>query len=103
MIIYNETINIEESYEAEWLSWMQEHHIPKTMNTGLFVSSKMTKVLVEEKMGGATYSIQYSCENAEKLSDYQTRYATKLQEEHNAKYDGKFVAFRTILKVIIEF
>ncbi|MAZ30773.1 MAG: hypothetical protein CMP57_01620 [Flavobacteriales bacterium] len=103
MIIYNVTVNIEESSEYEWLLWMQKHHIPRVMKTGLFVSSKMTKVLIEEQTGGVTYSIQYSCENKKKLSDYQTIYAPKLQKEHEVKYAGKFVAFRTLLKVICEF
>lgn len=103
MIIYNITVNIEESIETEWLIWMKQIHIPKVMKTGLFIASKMSKVLVKEQMGGITYSIQYSCENKEKLTDYQIRYAPKLEEEHAAKYTGKFVAFKTLLKVVSEF
>ena len=55
MIIYNVTINIEESISQEWMSWMQKTHIPEVMNTGMFVSAKMTRVMVEEQMGGITY------------------------------------------------
>ena len=96
MIIYNVTVNIEESAEQEWLTWMKETHIPEVMKTGLFESAKMAKVLVEEQMGGKTYSIQYSCTS-------QAKYAQKLQQEHTKKYQGKFVAFRTLLEVISEF
>jgi phosphoribosylamine-glycine ligase len=102
MIIYNVTVNIEESIEQEWLQWMKDTHIPDVMKTGMFLSSKMTHVLVEEQMGGKTYSIQYTCENKETLDEYEQNYAPALQKDHNDKYQGKFVAFRTLLEVIHE-
>lgn len=103
MIIYNVTVNIEESVQQQWLAWMKETHIPEVMNTGMFVAAKMCRVLVEEQMGGITYSIQYSCESKAKLDEYQAKFAPKLQQEHTKKYQGKFVAFRTLLEVISEF
>ena len=103
MIIYNVTINIEESISQEWLYWMEKTHIPEVMNTGMFVSAKMTRVMVEEQMGGITYSIQYSCESKSKLDEYQIQFAQKLQQKHTQKFKGKFVAFRTLLEVISDF
>jgi len=102
MIIYNVTVNIEESVEQEWLQWMKDTHIPDVMKTGMFLSSKMTLVLVEEQMGGKTYSIQYTCKSKETLDEYEQNYAPALQKDHNDKYQGKFVAFRTLLEVIHE-
>ena len=52
MIIYNVTINIEESQAKNGYYWMQKIHIPEVMNTGMFISAKMTRVMVEEQMGG---------------------------------------------------
>jgi len=103
MIIYNVTVNIEESIEQEWLEWMKEKHIPDVMNTKMFVSAKMTKVLVNEEMGGVTYSVQYSCESMAILNEYQEKFAPELKREYAKKYEGKFVAFRTLLEVVQEF
>lgn len=103
MIIYNITLNIEESAQQEWLKWMSETHIKEVLNTGTFTSAKMSKVLVEEQMGGITYSIQYTCESQEKLDVYNKDFAPALQAEHNNKFQGKFVAFRTLMEVISEF
>lgn len=103
MIIYNVTVNIEESVEKEWVDWMTKVHIPDVMATNMFLSAKMTKVLVEEQMGGKTYSIQYTCESHTILDEYQTKFAQKLQQEHTQKFQGKFVAFRTLLEVISEY
>lgn len=102
-MIYNVTINIEESIRQEWLYWMQKTHIPEMMGTGLFHSAKMTRVLVEEQMGGHTYSIQYSCESKSKLDQYKHKFASNLEEKHAKKFEGKFVDFRTLLEVISDF
>jgi hypothetical protein len=103
MIIYNVTVNIEESVQQEWLKWMNETHIAEVLNTGMFTAAKMSKVLVEEQMGGVTYSIQYTCESQKKLDVYNQNFAPALQTKHNNKFQGKFVAFRTLMGVISEF
>ena len=59
MYIYNVTINVEDSVVKDWLQWIRPH-ILEVLKTGKFVSAKLTQVLVEEEMGGLTFSIQYT-------------------------------------------
>ena len=99
MIIYNVTVNIEDSVHDEWLDWMKRQHIPAVMGTGYFLENKICKVLVEEE-SGSTYSIQYTCANMKDLQEYQEKKAPQLQREHAEKYKEKFVAFRTLLEVV---
>ncbi|MEO8589060.1 MAG: DUF4286 family protein, partial [Flavobacteriales bacterium] len=47
MILYNVTINIDLDVEREWLVWMKETHIPEVMATGLFLESRMFRVLAD--------------------------------------------------------
>ena len=101
MIIYNVTVNIEDEIHHDWLTWMKEVHIPDVMNTGCFVEHKICKVLSrQEDEVGHTYAIQYTCETENHLTQYQEVFAPKLQKEHLNRYEGKFVAFRTILKIV---
>jgi len=102
MYIYNVTINIDETVHLEWLTWM-ETQIPKVLNTGRFISAKLTEVLVEEDMGGRTYSVQYTANNREDLEDYYKNEADKLRSEGLKKFGDKMLAFRTELKLIKEF
>ncbi len=102
MYIYNVTVNIEESVRDEWLNWMEDH-IPDVLATGKFISAKMTEVLVEEEMGGVTYSIQYTAKTREDLDNYYKYDAPKLQSDGMKRFADKMVAFRTELKVINEF
>lgn len=101
MYIYNVTINIDESVHLEWLNWM-EKHILDVLNTGRFLSAKLTEVLVEEEMGGKTYSVQYTANTREDLDDYYKFDADELRKD-GLKFANKMVTFRTELKVINEF
>ena len=98
-IIYNVTVNIDDSVHDEWLRWMKEKHIPDVMNTGCFLENKICRILVNEE-SGTSYSIQYTCESMEKLNEYRQKHAPRLQKEHSERYRDKFVAFRTLLEII---
>src|ERR1051326_3941022 len=103
MIIYNVTINIDDSVHDKWMAWMMEKHIPEIMATGKFFQSKFVKVLVVEEMGGTTYSIQYFAENKEKLDEYYNDHAPAFREEGARLFGDKMLAFRTELELIKEF
>lgn len=98
MYIYNVTVNIEDDAHDEWMQWMKEVHIPDVMATNMFLSNKVCEVMVDGEKG-KTYSIQYEVKDMETLKLYSQVYAPKLQAEHKAKFENKFVAFRTILRV----
>ena len=100
MIIYNVTINIDESVHDEWLSWMQDKHLPDMLATGKFTHAKMVKVLVEEDMGGVTYSVQYTTKDKQTLESYYREDADRLRADAQKMFPNKFVAFRTELEVI---
>ncbi|MCM8570989.1 DUF4286 family protein [Gramella jeungdoensis] len=101
MIIYNVTINVQEDIHDEWLKWMKEEHIPDMLDTKKFSKALMTKVMVQEPMGGITYSVQYTTESREMLQRYYDENAEDLRSRSKA-FEGKFVAFRTELEVITE-
>lgn len=102
MIIYNVTINVEEDIHDSWLTWMKTEHIPEMLATGKFSKALMTKVLVEEELGGITYSIQYTTNNIETLHKYYAEDAENLRAK-SSLFEGKFVAFRTELEIVSEF
>jgi len=97
-IIYNVTVNIDLEVHDEWYSWMKSSHIPDVLETGMFLEARFSKILAEES-GGLSYSIQYLCANSDLLDQYQKEHAPRLQDEHNLKFQGKFAAFRTILRL----
>lgn len=101
MYIYNVTINIDESVHDRWLTWMKSEHIPAMLATGKFYKALMTRVVVEEEMGGKTYSVQYTTNSKETLEKYYAENAADLRTL-SKEFEGKLVTFRTELEVIGE-
>lgn len=102
MYIYNVTLSIDESIHEEWLKWIH-NHIPEVLATGKFISAKLTQVLVDEDMGGVTYSIQYTAKTREDLDLYYKEDADRLRTGGMLKFADKMLAFRTELKIVNEF
>ncbi|MDG1731123.1 MAG: DUF4286 family protein [Algibacter sp.] len=102
MIIYNVTVNIDESIHDEWLIWIKEH-IPKVLGTGKFEKATLSKILVEEDLGGMSYSIQYRSYSREALDAYYKEDAEKLRNDSLKKFADKMLAFRTELQIVDEY
>jgi len=103
MYIYNVTTNITEESHDKWVKWMKEIHIPEVLSTGKFLSAKFTKVLVEEDMGGFTYSVQFGVQDKATLERYYEEDASKLRESVQRNFAGTYVSFRTELEVVDEY
>jgi len=102
MIIYNVTTNIHETVHQQWLEWMQQKHIPEILALGKFSSARLVKVLVEEEMGGITYSAQYITDSKATLEKYYQEDAPRLRQEAVELFGDKMLAFRTELELISE-
>jgi len=98
MFIYSVTIAINKEAEKEWLEWMKNKHIPDVLNTGCFTDYNIFQVYSAFSEDLSTYNIQYSFNTVEDFEKYQKEFAQKLQKEHKDKFEGKFVATRTILR-----
>ena len=102
MIIYNVTINVDESIHDEWVLWIRAH-IRQVLATGKFKEAKLTKVLVDEELGGLTYSVQYRALSRETLDAYYKEDANRLRNDGLKRFGDKTVSFRTELEIIDEF
>ncbi len=101
MYIYNVTINIEENIHEKWLAWLKAEHIPAMLATGKFAKALLTRVIVEEEMGGLTYSVQYTTDSKATLQKYYDEDAEFMRAQ-SKPFVGQFVAFRTELEVVSE-
>jgi hypothetical protein len=99
MLLYNQTLIIEDDVAADWIQWMQDEHIPKIMATGLFLSNRLLKVL-DSPNEGVTFCAQYVAENPDDYEIYQTIHAPALQDELNTRFKDKFVVFSTLMEYI---
>ena len=102
MIIYNITANVSDNIVEEWLSWMKQNHIPRVLQTNLFLSASINRI-ISNTDSGTTYAIAYKLESLASLQKYETQYAPKLRDEYNSKFSNNAPVFRTIMELEEEF
>ncbi|MCC5917243.1 MAG: DUF4286 family protein [Cryomorphaceae bacterium] len=102
MYIYNVTVNVEKGILDEWLTWMEEIHIPEVLQTKMFENCQINRVLVEEEQG-ETFAIQYLAKDRDRLKIYSEKFAPALKEKTREKFGDQLVAFRTVLQVVKTF
>ncbi len=101
MVVYNVTINVHESAHVKWLQWMKDVHLPKVMDTKMFRSYSIFKLLTrQDDEEGVTYCIQYFCDNEANYDNYKTNFAPTLQAETQQLFAGQFHAFRTLMEEV---
>ena len=100
MIVYSVRVKIDQDAVEDWLEWMCRKHIPDVMQTGFFVSSRLARVVTPTPTDRVEFRIDYDCQGADQLEQYQATAATELQREHTDRYHGKFEASREILEVV---
>ncbi len=100
MIIYNVTSNVHDNIHEEWLHWMQHTHIPDMIATGKFTKARLVKVLIDEELGGTTYSVQFYTDSKATLEKYYQEDADRLRQMTKAMFGDDVVSFRTELQFI---
>ena len=99
MIIFNDTVIVEESVHQEWLKWMQEVYIPKVMATGFFKSYNILTV-IDSPNDGVTYCVQYHAENLNDFNEFYSKHLHAMQELHNTHFENQFVIFNTLMRTV---
>ncbi len=99
MIYYQVNIRVKKDIEIEWLEWMKKTHIPEVLETGYFLSHKISKIIKPiSDEGIVEFSIVYKCEFIEQYLDYSANSANELQKKHSEKFNGKVTAYRKIME-----
>ncbi len=103
MYLYNITYNINDEIQQRWLQWMRNIHIPEVLKNSNFSAAKLIKVLMDEELGGITYSVQYQADTKEKLNLFLNNSTFNTFEIMSKEFPNQFVTFSTELKVVEEF
>ena len=74
--------------------------VPSMMATGMFLDSKIYRILHDQEDGTISYSIQYFSPSIEHVQKYLDEFAPQLVETHRVKFANKHVIFRTLLEQV---
>jgi hypothetical protein len=90
---------VESNIVEEWLEWMKTVHIPEVMSTGLFDSSNIYRVLLQEE-SDVTFSVQYTTDTLAQVQQYLAHFAPDLRDKLTTRFGYKVAAFRTVLESV---
>ena len=93
MIIYNVTVNIDDSVHDEWLHWMRSVHIPDVLAWTVFRKPDVACDESGGKLAVLTYSIQYSARAWRTSSGMNASSRRSCGADALRRYPNKFVAF----------
>lgn len=101
MIVYNVTLSILPEIEEEVIDWLKKDHIPEVMATGLFIESKMFRVIEDPILKTHnSFAIQYTLHSWDDFDNYNKNHASLLRSKTQQKYGENVLAFRTFLEKI---
>ena len=100
MLLYNVTVSINKTIEADWVKWMQEVHIPHVLATGMFTGHQFYKVLSHDDPSTSSFCTMYFVLTLDNFSKYLNDFAPALRQETDQRYLGQYAAFRTLLEEV---
>lgn len=100
MILYNVTVQTESEIEQEWVSWMQQEHIPQILATGLVEEARLCRLTDTPEDSAPTYAAQYLFPSRKQYEQYIANHASDLRQQGIERFGSRFVAFRTVLDVL---
>ncbi len=100
MYIYNVTTQLAWAIHTDWLTWMQETHIPEVVATGCFTHHRMVRVLEVDETEGPTYAVQYFTETLEAYRRYITQFAPNLRLDVQKRWGEACISFRSLMEVV---
>lgn len=98
MIYISNSFNVEEEVNNEWVFWLKNSLIPMFEDEQTVKEVIFTKVLVQEELGGITYSLLIKFENKSELELFESIYFSKFLPLINSKFENKFLTFRSYLE-----
>ena len=100
MIIYNVTVKVDHSIADDWLSWLQQEHIPDIIATECFTDARILRLLEVDESDGITYAVQYHANSKALYNRYIKQYSNEMRNKSTEKWGDKFVAFRSVMQIV---
>jgi hypothetical protein len=99
MYLYNITLIIEEHTADEMLAYLNKTFIPQVIETGLFTTNKLLKV-VDSPNEGITYCLQFIAENEVNYGQYVDIYSPIIEGDLNEKFKNRYMPYRTLMEYV---
>lgn len=100
MVVFNITFNVDESVETDFIEFTKETFIPLVLKKEEFTDARLCRVLVEEEMGGKTFSLQLTSKDIHLVEEFENNRFPIVYQVLHEKFMNKFVIFTTKMELV---
>ena len=100
MIIYNVTTRVDKSIHQEWLTWLQDEHIPALLATQCFTKATVLRLLEMDESDGPTYAVQYQATDRQHYQQFIENFEAAMQQRSRNEWGNSALSFETVMQVV---
>lgn len=98
MYILNTTFHVDNRVRRDFLDWARKVYMPAAIDTGLFGSARLLRVLTDTDSEGVSFALQMDCESISEARRWHDETATLLRDDMSQRWGDKVLFFTTYLK-----
>ncbi len=102
MIVYNTTYTTPIDDARNFVIWVNESFINRTLQDGRLTNARLLRILSHKDDQSECFSLQFDVKNTAELHKWFVSLGKSLNEEMNQLFDGRVVSFSTIMETITE-
>lgn len=96
MIIYQVEVSVPSELAEDWVEYMTSNHINEVVQTGLFITANLNRVLEPVVDGVTVFRVRYVCRSLQDLATYRLEHAPALIADHTLRFGDTVQATRTV-------
>ncbi|MFI5124673.1 MAG: DUF4286 family protein [Chitinophagales bacterium] len=100
MILYNSTTKIDLTHAKDWIEWQIREQIPQIMETDLFESHQLFRLLDQDDADGYTYVIQFRAGNMDHYENFCRDHRSRFNLQADEKWSGHYVCFQSVMELV---
>lgn len=98
MYILNTTFHVDNRVRRDFLDWARKVYMLAAIDTGLFGSARLLRVLTDTDSEGVSFALQMDCESISEARRWHDETATLLRDDMSQRWGDKVLFFTTYLK-----
>lgn len=101
MIIFNTTYTVEQADARNFVIWIHQTMVPRAVHGGRLQSPRLARVLSHHDEQSECFCLQFEVEDTASLHQWYVEQGKALAQELNQLFDGRVVAFSTLMEEIL--
>ena len=101
MIVYNTTYTMPVNDARDFVIWVSESMMPRTVKDGRLTGPRLLRILSHHDQDSECFSLQFHVESTAVLHRWFTEEGAMVQKELEKIFDGRVVGFSTIMESVL--